>query len=518
LREQVLEVRRNEKNFLHYKNEEYFKNLHNVILILTSSINSISAKTVKEIGKENFLILSESIRTFSNLIYNLYKNYQQETNVIEEVRAEGRKLETLVAGGKHAKELTTSFVLHLRLLEKNYMLFRNKESSVKLDNALMQLKNITPFCFKCTPYIEAISNLFETYEESDKMVNDLQTIGDRLEKITEKIASHERKRISSFLTQTHRLLLGLLVILCTLGPFLVYKTANRIAAPIMKLAEITKKISNGDLTLRAPLKEHDETYSLALSFNTMLDHLQMTQQSLEGSIELLREKQTQLVKSEKLASIGTLASGVAHELNNPLNNIYLAAQILSREIGEDNYPKIIKECVRDIFSQTLRVKRIVSDLLEFAREKPPELRRINIIKVINDVLTQMIVSGEILNVSPKLEAPESIEVFADSHLLEQIFINLFSNAVDAMEGRGILDIKANELNSSVKIKISDTGRGIPQEIIPRIFDPFFTTKEKGTGLGLAIVYGIIGKHGGEIEVKSEMNKGTVFTIMLPRGI
>ena len=515
LKEEVLEVRRNEKNFLLHKDAEYYKYFHDAISVLNSSINSISPTTIVEIGKEDFSLLRESIQTYLNLTDNLYKNYTHETDVIEKVREEGRKLESFVATGKHAKELTTSFILNLRRLEKNYMLFRDRDSFVKLDTALSELKNITPFCYECVPYTEAIYNLFSTYKKSDSLVNGLQVTADKLETITDKIADSERQRINMFLTRSHRLLLIALALLCTLGPLFVYKTAGYIVEPIKRLAEITRKISEGDITLRAPLKEHDETYSLALSFNTMLDHLQLTHQSLEKSLELLREKQAQLVKSEKLASLGTLASGVAHELNNPLNNIYLASQTLFNEIDQENTPAIIKESVKDIFSQTLRVKRIVGDLLEFAREKGPELQKINITNAITKVLKRMTASGEIANVKYNLNAVEDIEILADGLLLEQVFINLFSNAIDAMNGKGSLNIVVNKIDTSIQIKISDTGKGIPPENMLKIFDPFFTTKEKGTGLGLAIVYSIIKKHNGEIDVKSEPNKGTAFTIILP---
>jgi signal transduction histidine kinase len=188
---------------------------------------------------------------------------------------------------------------------------------------------------------------------------------------------------------------------------------------------------------------------------------------------------------------------------------------MAKELDKESCPMIVKETMKDIFSQTLRVKRIVSDLLEFAREKAPELKKINLVSVIEDVMSQMTTSGQISNIQFKFEGPDNIDIPADRHLLEQAFINLFSNAIDAMQGNGILSIKLDRTDGSVRIDISDTGKGISAEDIARIFDPFFTTKEKGTGLGLAIVYGIIGKHNGEISVNSEIDKGTTFTITLP---
>ncbi|MEW6601298.1 MAG: ATP-binding protein, partial [Nitrospirota bacterium] len=164
---------------------------------------------------------------------------------------------------------------------------------------------------------------------------------------------------------------------------------------------------------------------------------------------------------------------------------------------------------------TLRVKRIVSDLLEFAREKAPELKNTNVVDVIKEVMSQMTSSGQASGIRFQFHGPENIDILADRHLLEQVFINLFSNAIDAMQGSGELGIKIYRADGSVRIDISDTGKGITPEDIARIFDPFFTTKEKGTGLGLAIVYGIIGKHNGEISVSSRPGEGTTFTITLP---
>jgi len=515
LREKVLEIRRNEKNFLIHKTDEYYKYCLDAINTFNTSVNSISSEIVVQIGKEEFSLLRNSTQAYSGLTYALLGNYQQEAIIIEHVREEGRKLESYVAAEKHANHLSTDFILNLRRLEKNYMLFRDAVSFDRLNSTLSELKNATPVCIECNQYIDSIHNLFSIYRKSDSLVNDLQVVGGKLEEITNKLAGSERQKISSFLTLTQRNLLMALVLLCTLGPLLVYRTATYIVAPIKRLDDITRKITEGDMEQRAPIKEHDETYSLALSFNKMLDHLQLTQKSLEKSMELLREKQVQLVESEKLASLGTLASGVAHELNNPLNNIYLATQTLFNEIDLEKSPEIVQESVKDIFSQTLRVKRIVGDLLEFARAKGPELQKVDIVNIINKVLKQMTATGEIADVKYNIAANEDIEILADGLLLEQAFINLFSNAIDAMNGKGSLNIAIDKMETTVNIRISDTGKGVPPENMLKVFDPFFTTKEKGTGLGLAIVYSIIKKHNGEIDVKSIPGKGTTFTITLP---
>jgi len=257
------------------------------------------------------------------------------------------------------------------------------------------------------------------------------------------------------------------------------------------------------------LTEQDEVGNLITAFIKMENDLAIRDQ------EIKKKNEEKLLQNRKLASIGTLASGVAQELNNPLNNIYLAAQVLSGEIKEKHYPDIIKESVQDIYSQTFRVKKIVGNLLEFARGKAPEFQKIDLVKVISGVLARLAGSGELLNAKPNLDASESVEIMGDRLLLEEVFINLFTNAAEEMSGSGEIFIKVDKVDSSVLIKVTDSGKGIPPDVLPRIFDPFFTTKEKGTGLGLAIVYNIIEKHKGKIEVKSGPEKGAVFTIRLP---
>ena len=129
--------------------------------MLTNSLNSISPEAVEEIGKDDFSMLRNSIQTYSNNIDSLYESYQLETKVVEKVRAEGRKLETFAKNGKHAKELTISFILNFRRLEKNYMLFRDRKSFNKLNAALLQLRNLTPICYECYPYIKAVNTLIQ---------------------------------------------------------------------------------------------------------------------------------------------------------------------------------------------------------------------------------------------------------------------------------------------------------------------------------------------------------------------
>jgi signal transduction histidine kinase len=521
LKEHVLEVRRNEKIYFHFKNVEHLDNLLNAISILNSSINDIPLEIVSEMGKKDISILQDSIQEYPDLINILHENYQDETKITEEVRGEGRKLEAFASYGKHAKEITTSFVLHLRLIEKNYMLFRDKKSFAELNSGISQMKNITPLCYKCVPYIKAVNDLFANYNKSDSLVYEIQINGSKLEEVAGRIAVRERQRISSFFKKARHFLIVVLILICILGPLFVYKTAAYIVAPIKRLAEITNKIADGDTNLRAPLREHDESYSLAMSFNKMLDQLNLTHQSLEKSLNLLHEKQAQLVESEKRASIGLLVSGVAHELNNPLNNISLTTETIMEDLEEFN-PEELKDNLHDILSQSHRAHDIVENLLDFARaRRSTDMEKLDIVNVVRGSIRLVSNQLRVNNIILDTNIPDSaFYIKGNLSKLEQIFVNVIINAVQAMKETGTLtvSVKPDAENANVLVKISDTGPGISKEDLKNIFEPFFTTKAvgKGTGLGLSVSHGLVREHKGEIDVESKVGKGTTFTIKFPQ--
>lgn len=520
LKEQVLEIRRNSKNFLHYKEEGQLQGLNSAISVFSESLVIIPLEASVGIGMEKVALLKESIENFSDLVDELKVNFRNETDITKKVREEGRRLEKLVATKKLAKELSTSFVLRLRLLEKDYMLLHDNNSYRELSKALSQTKNIIPFCYDCTPYIDAVYGLFGVQKQIDSLTDRLLTIEDRMEEITREASGLQRQKINSFITRTQKFLLAALILLCTLGPLFVYKTSSVIAAPIKRLAETARRISKGDINLRAELKEQDETHSLAVSFNTMLDNLQETQQSLKESLELLNEKQAQLVESEKRASMGFLVAGVAHEINNPLNNISLRAEVVKEEVkGYAN--ERLNSYVNDIIMQSERAHNIVNNLLDFARaRKYVGMEKLDIVGVVNDsinlVANQLIVN----NIKLEMDLPESAYyVNGNKSKLEQVLISIITNAIQAMGDSGRLSVSvAPDMNSGMVLtKISDTGKGIPDDDLKNIFEPFFTTKSpgEGTGLGLAVSHTLVKEHNGEIGVESRVGSGTTFTIRLP---
>jgi signal transduction histidine kinase len=256
--------------------------------------------------------------------------------------------------------------------------------------------------------------------------------------------------------------------------------------------------------------DYDEVGILMREFNSL-------ETKLAQHEEELNRKNNELLQSNKLAAIGTLAAGVAHELNNPLNNIYLSVQVLQRIIGGPECPAPVREIVGDITTQTARVKHIVGELLEFARGREPETRKIELKNLLSRAFKAVRNTLNVDNIIFSVNSDrDDLIIEADPDQMEQVFINLFHNAIEAMDGAGTLEAAIESQGDVINISVSDTGKGIPPEVVAKLFEPFFSTKDKGTGLGLAITFNIIQKHGGEIRAESETGKGSAFYITLPK--
>jgi signal transduction histidine kinase len=232
----------------------------------------------------------------------------------------------------------------------------------------------------------------------------------------------------------------------------------------------------------------------------------------------LESKQEQLVQSRKIAAIGTFTAGIAHELNNPINNIYLTAESLLEDYGTLSESEG-KELLSDVLSQAERAGDIIKNLLDFSRNEMPSFEDLDINEVIQKALklvkNQTMLSG--IGVETAI-SPDIPSVRGNFRNLEQVFLNLFINAIQAMPGGGSIRVSASRTpDQTIKIAVQDTGIGIKPEDLEHIFEPFYTTKAvgRGTGLGLAVSYALVKKHGGYVEVQSQVNSGTTFSIYLP---
>ncbi len=243
--------------------------------------------------------------------------------------------------------------------------------------------------------------------------------------------------------------------------------------------------------------------------------LEKSHEKLQNSHSDLEQAQERLIKTEKLASLGQLAAGVAHEINNPLSTITMFSHLIrdTLEKGDQRY-----EDIQLIIDEANRTKDIVQGLLSFARERVLRPGQTNINDLLEEILGLIINQSLFHNIKiEKVFEPNLATTYADGTQLKQVFLNIVLNAAQALNGNGIIKIVTEQIigNGHLKIMITDNGPGIPSDIMSKLFDPFFTTKEKGTGLGLAISYGIIERHMGEINVQSEPGKGTTFSISMP---
>lgn len=320
----------------------------------------------------------------------------------------------------------------------------------------------------------------------------------------------------------------LLASLCVVFLLIIlYFSTRSIIKPLQRMVIATQEIARGDLNHKVEIRSTDELGVLATSFNQMTEKLKAATTELldwgktlekkvqERTKELI-EMQAHLVQSEKLASLGKLAAGIAHEINNPLGGILIYSHLLLEEMDK-NSPQA--ENLKKIVKETTRCKEIVKGLLEFARPKEPEMAPANLNDIVDRALSIFERQALFQNIQIKKEYGELPPTVVDAGQLQQVFANIIVNAAEAMKGNGVLTIRTSldAKNDCLRIDFADTGHGIRQEDLPRLFEPFFTTKEvgKGTGLGLAISYSIVQKHQGSIEVESEVGKGSVFTVILP---
>jgi two-component system NtrC family sensor kinase len=280
-----------------------------------------------------------------------------------------------------------------------------------------------------------------------------------------------------------------------------------ITRPIVQLVEAHRRLADGEMTVRVvPIEGRGELATLAESFNSMAERLQSTQE--------------QLIQKEKLASVGQLAAGVAHEINNPLGTIMLLSDVLYKQTAQQDPHRADLELITE---QARRCKQIVFDLLSFARQNRVMAQKTDVNQLIRNVVAEEELKEKYEHVEIGLELYPRLPVIqADADQLRQCLVNLMTNAADAMAPQGgVLTIVTRIPDRHhIEIEVADTGMGMTEEVQSSLFTPFFTTKPpgKGTGLGLSIIYGIVKMHRGDIRVWSEEGQGTRFTVVLPRRL
>ncbi len=349
--------------------------------------------------------------------------------------------------------------------------------------------------------------------------------------------SHMNRQINRVKKMAILIIFLVAIITLLLFVFLVRLIVN----PVRQLLLGTKRIAGGDLKYRVNVKSNDEIGDLADSFNQMAAELEKSrvkievysrilEQEVEQRTAQLKEAQVQIIQSAKMAAVGQLGAGVAHELNNPLGGILGYSQFMLEKFRKPGFTandfKNCKEYLELIEKETIRCKKIVETLLKFSRKSLfDKFDSLDINKLLGETLAILDHQLKLENIKVSVDFKSDLaNVKGIANPLQQVFTNLILNAQQAMPKGGELKITAEniidektKLPDKVKIEFTDTGYGIPRENLSRLFDPFFTTKEveKSVGLGLSVSYQIVQDHNGTIEARSQEGKGSTFILILP---
>ncbi len=295
------------------------------------------------------------------------------------------------------------------------------------------------------------------------------------------------------------------VVICAVSMFVLAYLVQR---PMVELQEKMQQVSEGNLDVAVSFSQrNDEIGDLGRNFNHMMQQLRESREEIE------RLHRTQMSRAEHLATLGELATGLAHEIRNPLAGIAGVVEIVGRDLPSTSPARAV---VKDVRLEIARINRIVTDLLETARPHPPQIRRSNLNTTVEHAV--MLARQQVISKPIKIElqmAPHLPEVEHDSDQIHQVLLNLLLNAVQSVDGAGKVCVEIDARDADASVTVSDTGRGISPEVLSNIFRPFFTTKGNGTGLGLSLARRIVEDHHGRIEVSSVVGSGSKFTILLP---
>lgn len=417
-------------------------------------------------------------------------------------------------------------LLEMRIAEKNYFLYKDiqqlqelvKLGKERYDILRYSKSYVVPSLHSLGKkhYNSLLDNLNQYVALSQEVINtktvpahleeELRNLGHELTSLSEMLLTKERENVNQIINYNVIMLIGSLGMIFVIQLILWQYFFSFIIKEIAVMEQMIKMVSAGRIheVAEKTIAPHNE---IEIAIKAIAD--------MAGKLE---NREQELLQSGKLASLGVLISGVAHELGNPLNNISLIAQTYSSLydlLGDEEK----KNYMGDVYTQSERIKRIVENLLDFSRQKKQELQEWQIGEIVQRSIGLVGNHLKISKVKHQVAIAEGLPpVYVDAPQIEQVLVNLFINAIQAMPQGGELFIDAfrEKGDGLVTVKVRDTGTGIQKDILPYIFDPFFTTKStKGTGLGLSVSYGIIRQHHGEISVESEEGQGTTFTIKIP---
>ena len=349
-------------------------------------------------------------------------------------------------------------------------------------------------------------NGIENTEKKNKIETSLRKHGAEMVKVAAALVYKEQNSMNAMLHLIQRIPIYCFAVVLLLTIFLARFLVKRLIRPLNLLIESTQRIAKGDFSPVPPIcKYRGEFTAVEVAINQMCREL--------------KSREVAMVESHKLRAIGTLTAGVAHELNNPLNNIMLTAHAMLEDhnnLSEDG----LLEMINDLINEADKSRSIIRNLLDFSRESESVSEPLDLGALVGETIKLTLNQAKVSGVKIETQIqPDLPRIRGDKQQLKQVFLNLILNALDAVEKEGNIKINVKKADSPkfLAVQVEDNGCGIPAHILPNIFDPFFTTKGpgKGTGLGLSVSHGIITMHRGQISIETEEGKYTRFTVTLP---
>ena len=414
-------------------------------------------------------------------------------------------------------------VLEMRMAEKNFFLYKDNSAINELVylgeeeykgiqrekmyiSSSLGEKTYNELEAMIKQYVELANSIKMTPEVTAEQETTFRSVGHQLTRLFELLLKRERTNVNYIINT------GVFTLIGSLGFLLLFQLimwryfSRLIIQELAAMEPLITKVSEGRF------------HEVAVTRITPHNEVGIAIQAIADMARELEKREGELLQSEKLASLGVLTSGVVHELGNPLNNISLMAQTylsLYDMLGAEEK----KTFMGDILNQSERIRKIMQNLLDFSRQKQQELEEHDAGSLVEISIGLVINHMKLADVDLHKDiVPDLPPVFVDAPQIEQVLINLFVNAIQAMPGGGdiFVEVSHDRESDAVLIKVRDTGKGIPKDVLPYVFDPFFSTKgTKGTGLGLSVSYGILRQNKGEITVESQEGQGTTFTVKLP---
>ncbi len=419
-------------------------------------------------------------------------------------------------------EQVNASLLEMRLAEKNFFLYQDPaaldhiKSELKKTEHLLEsdrkdiVSAIGPRVFSkieanLKRYNSIILRVQPTDTKNKSLQKEIRTTGRNLRDFSRNLTQLESRRIHKVVAASKNRILYFFCFILLTNLVVTLMVFPHILTSLKKISRMAGKISHGDFSITVDPKIAKDEIGAAI-------------RAIQSMAHELQRREEQIIQSKKLASIGVLVSGVAHELGNPLNNIDMLAQTYI-ELKDDLTVEDSIDYMNKILEQSNRIRGIIRELLEFSKPKAPHFEQVDVNDLVKRchqlVYNMMHVSG----IDSQLELAEDLPaVYIDPHKMQSVFVNLFTNAIQAMSPGGVLTVKTQIASSPgyVAIVVQDTGKGIPHDLLPHIFDPFFSTKGVGgTGLGLFVSHGIVTRNRGQITIDSEVGVGTTCVVKLP---